>query len=131
MVYATLADLQKIWRPMNIEEQATAEQLLTDASAKIRNRAKSRGKDFDAMVEADADLASVAKSIVCKSVMNAMKMTDVAPVQQYSEAAGGYSVSGTFVTPGGGLAISKADWKELGLGCQLFGGLDVYGISED
>lgn len=131
MVYATLADLQTIWRPLNIEEQVAAEQLLTDASAKIRNRAKSRGKDFDAMVEADADLASVAKNIVCKSVMNAMKMTEVAPVQQFSESAGGYAVSGTFITPGGGLAITKADWKELGLGNQLFGGLDVYGIAEE
>lgn len=131
MVYATLADLQTIWRPLNIEEQVAAEQLLTDASAKIRNRAKSRGKDFDAMVEADADLASVAKNIVCKSVMNAMKMTEVAPVQQFSESAGGYAVSGTFMTPGGGLAITKADWKELGLGNQLFGGLDVYGIAEE
>lgn len=131
MVYATLADLQTIWRPLNIEEQVAAEQLLTDASAKIRNRAKNRGKDFDAMVEADADLASVAKNIVCKSVMNAMKMTEVAPVQQFSESAGGYAVSGTYMTPGGGLAITKADWKELGLGNQLFGGLDVYGIAEE
>lgn len=131
MTYATLTDLQTLWRPLNIEEQVTGTQLLNDASAKIRNRAKSRGKDFDAMVTADADLAAVAKNITCKSVMNAMKMTEVAPVQQFSETAGGYSVSGTFMTPGGGLNITKADWKELGLGGQLFGGIDVYGISEE
>lgn len=131
MVYATLADLQTIWRPLNIEEQVAAEQLLADASAKVRNRAKGRRKDFDAMVEADADLASVAKSIVCKTVMNAMKMTEAIPASQFSESAGGYTVSGTFYAPGGGLQISKADWKELGLAGQMFGGLDVYGISEE
>ncbi len=130
MTYATLTDLQTIWRPLNIEEQAMAAQLLDDASAKIRHRAKSRGKNFDDMAEADADLASVAKSIVCKSVINAMKMAEAIPATQFSESAGGYTVSGTFYTPGGGLSISKADWKELGLGGQIFGGLDVYGNSE-
>lgn len=130
MTYATLTDLQTIWRPLNIEEQVAADQLLADASSKIRNRAKSRGKNFDEMVETDADLAAVARTIVCKAVMNALKMTEAVPTTQFSESAGGYTVSGTYYTPGGGLALSKADWKELGLGTQLFGGIDVYGISE-
>lgn len=125
MSYADVADLNLYWRQLTDDESVVAERLLEDASSKIRNKAKRRKINFDELVANDSDLFAVTKSIVCKCVMNAMKMTDSIPATQFSESAGGYVVSGTYYVPGGGLSISKADWKELGLGGQLYGGLDV------
>lgn len=130
MNYATIEDLKAYWKPLSDYEAHNAEILIGDASAKIRLRAKGLGKDFDAMVAEDEDLASVAKTIVCKAVSNSMKQQDSLPFSQYTESAGGYSVSGTFVNAGGGLNFSKADWKELGLRKQTYGGLEIYGNNQ-
>lgn len=126
--YATTSDVQTYWRNLTQEESTKVSQMIADTSSKIRLRAAQRGKNFDEMIADNTDLRDVAKTIVCKSVVNAMKMLEAVPATQFSESAGGYSVSGTFYTPGGGLSISKKDWAELGLASQTFGGLDVYGI---
>lgn len=125
--YATIADIQTYWRTLTASEQNVAAQMIADTSAKIRLKASRRGKDFDAMIADDDDLEDVAKTIVCKCVVNAMKMLEAVPASQFSESAGGYTVSGTFYTPGGGLSISKKDWAELGLASQTYGGLNIYG----
>ncbi|MCR5584563.1 MAG: phage Gp19/Gp15/Gp42 family protein [Lachnospiraceae bacterium] len=127
--YATIADIQTYWRTLTAAEQNTASAMISDASAKIRLKASQRGKDFDAMIAADTDLEDVAKTIVCKCVINAMKMLESVPATQFSESAGGYTVSGTYYAPGGGLSISKKDWAELGLAVQTYGSVDVYGLN--
>ena len=126
--YATVNDIETYWRNLTTEEETTAAQMIADVSAKIRLRASRCGKNFDDMIAANEDLAATAKTVVCQSVINAMKMQEAIPATQFSESASGYTVSGTFLTPGGGVKISKADWRELGLGGQRYGGLDVYGI---
>ena len=127
--YATIADVELYWRTLTVEEKTTATQMIADTSAKIRLRASARGKNFDEMLILNPDLAEVAKTIVVKCVINAMKVVEAVPATQFSESAGGYSISGTYYTPGGGLAISKKDWAELGLGSQTYGGLNVYGVN--
>lgn len=129
MDYATISDLETYWKALSEDEETKAEALITDVSSKIRLRAKSKGIDFDALVSADTDLSNVVKSIVCKCVANAMKVSDTLPLSQFSESVGGYTASGTFANAGGGIILTKADWKELGLGGQKFGGLDVYGLN--
>lgn len=128
MNYATIQDIETYWRPLTEDEQAIAETLIADSSAKIRMRAKRNGKDFDAMIEEDEDLQNVTKSIVCKVVINAMKVSDSIPMTQFSESVGGYSISGSPYNSSGGLYISRNDWKELGLSSQHIGGLNIYGI---
>lgn len=125
--YATIEDIEAYWRVLTEDEKASAEMLIADTSAKIRYKAKKAGKDFDTMIADDIDLQNVAKSIVCKVVINAMKCTDTMPMTQFSESVGGYSISGSPYNSSGGLYISKADWKELGLSSQFYGGLNVYG----
>lgn len=127
--YATIADVELYWRNLTQDEQATATQMIADTSSKIRLRASARGKNFDEMLLVNPDLADVAKTIVVKCVINAMKVVEAVPATQFSESAGGYSISGTYYAPGGGLTISKKDWAELGLGSQTYGGLDVYGVN--
>lgn len=126
-IYATLTDLSVLWRPVTTSETDKAEELLEAVSAEIRAKAKKQGKDFDAMVSADADLAQITKAIVCKVVGETMnKDADMPAMSQFSESAGGYSFSGTYYSASIGTFLSRNDWKRLGLGSAKYGGLDIY-----
>lgn len=127
MAYATISDLTILWRTMTAAEQTRATELLDIVSARLRVEANKVGKDLDALVEADVDLASVAKSVTCDIVARTMMTaTDKEPMTQFAESAGGYSVSGTFLVPGGGLFVKKSELASLGIRRQQFGGLELY-----
>lgn len=127
MAYATISDLTILWRTMTTAEQTRATELLDTVSARLRVEANKVGKDLDALIEADVDLASVAKSVTCDIVARTMMTaTDQEPMTQFSESAGGYSVSGTFLVPGGGLFVKKSELASLGIRRQQFGGLELY-----
>lgn len=127
MAYATISDLTILWRTMTTAEQTRATELLDIVSARLRVEANKVGKDLDALVEADVDLASVAKSVTCDIVARTiMTATDKEPMTQFAESAGGYSVSGTFLVPGGGLFVKKSELASLGIRRQQFGGLELY-----
>lgn len=73
------------------------------------------------MVANNSHLSNVAKSVtvdVVKRYINDNK-NDGASLSQMSESAGGYSVSGTFLVPGGGLFIKKTELARLGLRRQM------------
>lgn len=128
MNYATIDDMTALWRTMTADEQERAEQLLTVVSASLRIEAKKVGKDLEALIEEDSDLGEVAKSVTVDVVARAlMTSTDQEPMTQFSQSAGGYSVSGSFLTPGGGLFIKKSELSRLGLKRQRYGVIDVYG----
>lgn len=121
--YATIDDMAKLWRKMTQEEKERAEALLPVVSASLRTEAKKVGKDLDKMVAADEDLAMVAKSVtVDVTARTLMTSTDQEPMTQTSESALGYSASGTFLVPGGGLFIKKSELARLGLRRQRYGG---------
>lgn len=127
LTYATLNDLATLWRPITSSETAKAQILLDAVSAEIRAKAKKQGKDFDAMISADTDLATITKAIVCKVVGETMnKDTSMPAMSQFSESAGGYSFSGTYFSASIGTFLTRNDWKRLGLGSAKYGGLDVY-----
>ena len=127
MAYATISDRTILWRTMTAAEQTRATELLDTVSARLRVEANKVGKDLDALVEADVDLASVAKSVTCDIVARTMMTaTDKEPMTQFAESAGGYSVSGTFLVPGGGLFVKKSELASLGIRRQQFGGLELY-----
>lgn len=128
MDYATLDDLTLLWRPMTEAEQVRAAALLPIICASLRNEAAKVGKDLDAMVAASADLAAVAKSVTVDVVARTlMTATDGEPMTQMTQSAGGYSASGTFLVPGGGLFIKKSELARLGLRRQRLGGIELYG----
>lgn len=126
--YATLDDLTTLWRAMTPEESKRAEHLLDIVSASLRVEAGKVGKDLDAMVAKSADLAAVAKSVTVDVVARTlMTSTNQEPMTQTTESAGGYSASGTFLIPGGGLFIKKSELARLGLRRQRYGGIELYG----
>lgn len=131
MNYASVADVIALWRPLSPEETARAETLLPIVCASLRSEAKKAAKDLDAMVTADADLAEVAKSVTVDVVARTlMTATSGEPLTQFSQSAGGYSASGAFLVPGGGLFIKKSELARLGLRRQGYGVIDFYGVDQ-
>lgn len=126
--YATVQDVQTLWRALTAAEQTRAEALIPVICSSLRQEAAKVHKDLDAMVAASTDLAAVAKSVTVDVVARTlMTSTNQEPMTQYSEAALGYSASGTFLVPGGGLFIKKSELARLGLRRQQIGVIDFYG----
>ena len=129
--YATKSDVISLWRTMTQAESDRAEQLIPVVCASLREEARKVGKNLDAMIEASEDLAEVAKSVVVDVVARTlMTSTNQEPTSQFAQAALGYSVSGTYLVPGGGLFIKKSELARLGLKRQQIGVIDFYGIAE-
>lgn len=128
--FATVDDLSVLWRALESDEEERAEELLTTVSHVLRVEAKKVKKDLDLMVKADESYAYVVKSVLVDIVARTlMTSTRQEPMTQYSESALGYSVSGSFLVPGGGLFIKDNELKRLGLKRQRFGAIDFYGIN--
>lgn len=127
--FATLNDLPLIWRKVTPEEQDRAEELLVLVSDSLRAEADKVGKDLDNMVATSPFLASVARSVTVDVVARTlMTSTEQEPLSQFSQTAGPFSVSGTYLVPGGGLFIKRSELARLGLRRQKMGVLDIYGI---
>lgn len=126
--FATLEDVMALWRPLTEAEQTLAESLLPIISDRLRAEAYKVGKDLDAMILEKSYLASVAKSVTVDIFRryvndNSSKLTDLS---QYSQSAGGYTVSGTFLNAGGGIFVKKAELSALGLRKQRYGVIEMY-----
>ena len=125
--YATVDDVRQLWREMTEAETDKAGYLLQVVSASLRTEAKKVGKDLDEMIAEDEDLAVVARSVTVDIVArNLMTSTNQEPMTQMSESALGYSASGTFLVPGGGLFIKKSELAKLGLKRQRYGVMELY-----
>ena len=130
--YATIDDVIKLWRSMTPEEIERAKQLIPIICASLRQEAKKVHKDLDAMIAADEDLALVAKSVTVDVVARTLlTSTEDEPRTQTTQSALGYSVSGTFLVPGGGLFIKKSELSRLGLRRQRIGVIDLYENQRD
>ena len=128
--YATVQDIIDRYRPLSQDEQTRAGILLTDVSDHIRFEADKEGKDYDALVAADPNRASVAKQVTVDVVYRIMRQSiEGDPMTQESQSANGYSWSGTYSIPGGGItnAFLRKDRKALGLHTQKYGVIDFYG----
>ena len=125
--YASIEDLEKLWRPLKQSEEPRVVALLDAAAAVITNEATKAGKNIRTMCNADPTYPLVLKSVVCDIVARAlMTSTDQEPMTQMSESAGGYTTSGTFLVPGGGLFIKKSELARLGIRRQKVGVIDIY-----
>ena len=126
--FATVEDLKKLWRALKFDEEKRAEALLEVVSHSLRVEARKIGKDLDILVSEDSSYASVAKSVTVDVVARTlMTSTEQEPMTQFAESALGYSVSGSFLVPGGGLFIKDSELKRLGLKKQRYGVIDIYG----
>ncbi len=129
--FATITDLSNLWRTLKMDEVDRAESLLEVVSDSLREEAHKVGKDLDSMTKERPSYATVVKSVVVDVVARTlMTSTDQEPMTQFSEGAMGYSVSGSYLVPGGGLFIKDTELKRLGLRRQRMGVIEPYGQIE-
>lgn len=117
------------------EEQERITALLPLVSDALRYEAVKVGKDLDEMIDADETGAysSVVKMVTVDIVSRALRQSmDGEPLSQESQSALGYSWSGTYAIPGGGIsnAIMRNDLKRLGLRRQQYGVIELWEKSE-
>lgn len=130
--FATLDDLTRLWRVMTSDEQERAKALLPVVSASLRMEADKVGRDLDKLLEAKPYLVEVVKSVTVDVVARTlMTSTNQEPVSQFSQTAGPYTTSGTYLVPGGGLFIKRSELSRLGLTRQRMGVLDIYDTAGD
>lgn len=126
--FATIKDVETLWRPLRDDERHRAEALLEIVSDSLQVEASKVGKDLYGMFLKDPELEAVARSVTVDVVARTlMTSTNQEPMTQLSQSAGGYSASGTFLVPGGGLFIKKSELARLGLRRQRYGVIDFYG----
>ena len=130
--FATIDDVISLWRKLSVEEIKRVEALLPVISDSLRQEAQKVGKNLDKLAEESPSYASVLKSVVVDVVARTlMTAVDKEPMIQESQSALGYSFSGTYLVPGGGLFIKKTELSRLGLRNQRYGGLDFYDKRDD
>lgn len=128
--FATLEDLKNLWRDLEEKEVSRANALLNTVSHVLRVEAKKVNKDLDLLVKNDESYSYLVKSVIVDIVARTlMTSTNQEPMTQYAESALGYSVSGSFLVPGGGLFIKDSELKRLGFKKQRYGVIDLYGIN--
>ena len=126
--FATIQDINNLWRELTAEEETRANALIPIVADNLRNEGNAVGKDLDEMVSDSPIYANVVKSVVVDIVARTLlTSTTDEPMTQTSESALGYSWSGSYLVPGGGLFIKDSELKKLGLRKQRFGVIDWYG----
>ncbi len=127
--YATIDDVITLFRALTPEEITRTTALLPLLSNEIRYRADLVGIDFDALITAKPMLSDVAKEVVVSAVSRILRQnTTGEAMTQESQSGLGYSWSGTYAVPGGGIgnAILPSDLKRLGIKRARVGVIDFY-----
>lgn len=128
--YATIQDITDLFRALTPAETEKAKALLPVVSDSIRQEALKVGKDMDKLIASGNVLENVVKSVTVDVVARSlMTSTNTEPMAQMSQSALGYSVSGTFLVPGGGLFIKRSELARLGLKRQRYGVIDLHGTN--
>lgn len=133
MSFVTVADIIAITgKAYTAAEQDRINVLIPLISDTLRVEANKVGKDLDEMAEASEAYASLLKLVITDIIVRAMRQEmDGEPMSQESQGGLGYTWSGTYAVPGGGIAaaIMKNDLKRLGLRRQRMSMIDLRGDS--
>ena len=125
--YVSMDDVISLWRPLKRDEINRVDYLIQVVEDNLRLEARKAGKDLDILAH-DETYRSVLKSVIVDVVARTlMTSTDSEPMTHFSESALGYSYSGNFLVPGGGLFIKKSELNKLGLRKQKIGVREIYG----
>lgn len=133
VAFATVEDISTLWRPLTADEQTRAAALLPLISDALRKEAVKVGKNLDEMIQDDETYANVVKLVTVDVTVRVLRQnTSGDAMTQETQAAGGYSWSGTYAVPGGGIAnaILYNDLKRLGLQRQQYGSIFLWQESQ-
>lgn len=135
--FATVEDVELLGgRTLTADERTRTEALLPVISDLLRNEANKVGRNLDGMIVADETGAyeSTVKLVTVDITIRTLRQdTNGEPMSQESQSGLGYTWSGTYAIPGGGIAnaIMRNDLKRLGLRRQRIGALDIYGTETE
>ena len=118
--FATIEDLNTLWRPLKLDEEERASALLDIVSDSLRYEAEKVHEDLDLKKEKSKAFENVLKSVT----------VDVVSRTLMTSSGMGYSFSGSYLVPGGGLFIKKSELSRLGLRKQKYGVIDFYGTED-
>lgn len=128
--FATLADVQTLTGKAFTEaEQERITVLLPMVSDALCWEAERVGQNLQQMIYENDALANVAKMVAVDIVVRVLRQSQEGePMTQETQSALGYSWSGTYAVPGGGIsgAIMRNDLKRLGIRRQRFGVIDLW-----
>lgn len=131
--FATLADVILLTgKTYTAAEQERITAMLPLICSALRSEAFKVGKDIDEMIANDTSgsYSDVVKLVTVDVVVRAMRQSmDSEPMTQESQGGLGYTWSGTYAIPGGGIAaaIMRNDLKRLGLKRQQWQLIDIRG----
>lgn len=126
--YATIDDVIAYRGPVSAGAMERLPLILESCSAELRLIATRQGKDLDEMIESNEDIGILVKKGVCDASANYFNSTENNDpiMSQFSQAAGGYSISGTLANPGGAFFFPKKFLRDIGLGSQQVGTIEVF-----
>ena len=126
--FAVTDDIVIMWRALTEAERARAEVLLEVSSDTLRQIAKDRGYDLDQMIEDGKVYATVVKDVVIAAVTRVLRSSTTSePMTQFSQSALGYSISGTYINPQGGIFFFDNELQRIGLNKkQRLGRIELY-----
>lgn len=126
--YATTDDVIAYKGAISADMLARMPKILESCSAELRLIAKRQEKDLDQMIADDEDIAiAVTKGVVDSSVNYYYQSENREPIMtQFSQAAGGYSFSGTLANAGGAFYFPKKFLRDIGLFTQKVGTIEVF-----
>lgn len=126
--FATVDELSALWRPLTTEERERATALLPLVSDSLREEAQKVGVNLDDMALERASFQSVVKSVTVDVTARALMTPsgEAGAMTQVNQSALGYSMTGTFLVPGGGLFIKKTELARLGLRRQRIEVIEPY-----
>lgn len=118
--FATASDVMILsGKNYTADEIMRIDALLPLISDALRAEAHRAGRDLDQMIENYAPLENTARLVTVDILIRVMRQSwEGNPMTQESQAALGYSYSGTYSIPGGGgiaAAIMNNDLKRLGI----------------
>lgn len=117
---------------MTEAEKKRADALIPIICADLRSYAKRVGKDLDQMIKDDPDLGITARSVVVDVLARTlMTSTNAEPMTTSTESALGYSMTGTYLVPGGGIFIKNSEYARLGLRRQRMGTIELWRGDEE
>ncbi len=131
--FATTEDIIVLWRPLSADESTRAAALLPLVSDALRVCAQNVNVDLDSKATDDTAYASMLKLVTVDIVSRVLRQnTTGEAMSQESQSGLGYSWSGTYAVPGGGIAnaIMNNDLKKLGLLRQSIGAVQLWQLSD-
>lgn len=126
--YANTDDVIAFKGPQTADAIARLNTILPACSAELRLIAKNQNKNLDNMIADDPDIELAVKKGIIDASMNYYYSSESKEplMTQFSQAAGGYSISGTLTSPGGAFFFPKKFLKDIGLSCQKISTIEVF-----